>query len=290
MKVICNNKPKIISGQINFIEESLSYSIIDDVKLGFNFEENLISEKTETILKSRDIPIIGGRRLDKLEQTLFLKKYNIKHPKTYYDLGNMEPFTDIQTFDSYCDEEEFIVKPLSGARGIGVKKLNRFNYKKCVEYPTREVPQVFAKEIEVMSKDDDVPYNYIEDSFCGGMIVQREVEVKSEFRGILFKPNQHLIYERVKSDNQFIGNLTHGSKPQKITEEQNNKLLPIISQLRQLMDELKYPWMSVDLYIDKDDNVGVFEYQMEFAYEGFNPKDVKDKMVNSIKYFINKIQ
>jgi hypothetical protein len=52
------------------------------------------------------------------------------------------------------------------------------------------------------------------------------------------------------------------------------------------MTELKYPWLSVDVYIDKNTNVGVFEFQMEFAYEGFKPKDVKELMIKSIEYYI----
>jgi hypothetical protein len=288
-KVLCNNIPRIVSGQIKFVNESSSYSVLDEIKLAFNFEDNSISKKMETILKSRNIPIIGGSRLNKLEQSLFLEKHNITHPKTYYDLNNMEPFTDIETFDSYCNEVEFVVKPLRGARGIGVKKLNRVEYKKCLENPKKEVSSIFEKEIEIMRANDDVPYGYIEDSFNSGMLVQEQIYVESEFRAILFKPKEHLIYERVKESGQFIGNLTHGSKPRKLSEEQFNQLLPTINQLHNLMDELNYPWMSVDLYIDINGNVGVFEYQMEFAYEGFNPSDIKEKMVNSIKHYINKI-
>lgn len=288
-KIICNNKPRLVSGQLNFVEEESSYSIIDDIKLGLNFETGLLSQKTETILKSKNIPIIGGRRLDKLEQSLFLVKYNINHPKTYYDKDGMYPFTDIQTFDSFCDEKEFVVKPLSGARGIGVKTMSRSDYKKCLERPKKEVSEVFAKEIEVMRNEDDVPYNYIEDSFMEGMLVQEKINVTHEFRAILFQPNNHLIYERVKNDGQFIGNLTHGSKPRKVNEEHESILLPIITQLRGLMNELKYPWLSVDLYLDDNGNVGVFEYQMEFAYEGFEPGEVKNNMVQSIKHYIKNI-
>jgi hypothetical protein len=51
---------------------------------------------------------------------------------------------------------------------------------------------------------------------------------------------------------------------------------------------LNYPWLSIDLYVDKYDNTGIFEFQMEFDYDYFNHIDIRRAMEISLKHFIKK--
>ena len=285
-KVLVSNTPGLISKQFTFKESHRNLDEIDEIKLAFEYEASF-SDKIRAIMIAKNIEIIGGQRLDKLVQSLYLNKFDINHPKTYFNESTYEPFKDIQTFDSYVDLDEFVVKPIVGARGVGVKKITRSDYKRCLENE-KEVSEVFKEEKEYMGKHTpDVSSNYIESSFRGDMLVQEPIEVAREFRLLIFKPNDFLIYERVKTEGQFCGNLSHGSKALPVDEWTIQTYInPLLPKLQNMITELKYPWLSVDVYIDKNVNVGVFEFQMEFTYEGFKPKDVKELMTKSIEYYI----
>ena len=63
-------------------------------------------------------------------------------------------------------------------------------------------------------------------------------------------------------------------------------MLVVIDKFKNLMLDLSYPWLSIDVYIDKNGKVGVFEFQMEFAYEGFCHKKVRDAMRECIDSYI----
>lgn len=119
------------------------------------------------------------------------------------------------------------------------------------------------------------------------MLVQECVDVNREFRLLLF-PENELIYEREKQEGQFLGNLSHGSKSKKVDIDTYHTLSYTITEIRNMLLEKKYPWLSVDLYIDYSLDVGVFEFQMEFAYEGFEPQDVKREMEHAVQYYIEK--
>ena len=237
-----------------------------------------------------DVPIIGCDRKNKLSQTIMMDKYNIKHPKTYYNTLTNRPFSNsINEFDCFCDLKEFVVKPIYGARGIGVKKLTRSEYKNMMYEPRKYVKDVYKNEcVELEKNNYDIPATYIEDAFFDKkMLVQECVDVNREFRLLLF-PENELIYEREKQEGQFLGNLSHGSKSKKVDIDTYHTLSYTITEIRNMLLEKKYPWLSVDLYIDSSLDVGVFEFQMEFAYEGFEPQDVKREMEHAVQYYIEK--
>lgn len=50
-----------------------------------------------------------------------------------------------------------------------------------------------------------------------------------------------------------------------------------------------YPWLSIDVYVDKNGGIGVFEFQMEFAYNGFDHKIVRESMVRCLDGLTEKI-
>jgi len=284
MKIFTTNPPKILSNQFEFVNSILS----KDIQLAFQNEVSFYGDTTLQ-LEVLNIPIIGGQRLNKIQQFIVLEQENVHTPKTYFYLPENRPFNSIEEFDSFCDFNEFVVKPILGARGIGIKIIDRKQYKNLIENPEKNVNIVYSKELEKQREfAEDVDNNYIKNQFYGNnIIVQDIVNVKKEYRLICF-PNDSLIYERQKEPGQFLGNLSHGSTPVTVSEKVITELdSTIFTKIRSIMKRFKYPWLSVDLYIDDFNRVGVFEFQMEFAYEGFNPKDVRDKMEASIKSFIN---
>jgi hypothetical protein len=284
MKIYATNPPQILSKQFDFVSTPFE----KDIKIAFQYETRFYDYET-SLLQVLNIPIIGGQRLDKIEQFIVLQQENIFTPTTYFYTPEYRPFKSIEEFDSFCELNEFVVKPISGARGIGVKIIDREQYKKLNENPEKNVNTIYSKEIEQQIKfSEDIDRDYVKHQFSDNqMIVQDIIKVNREFRLICF-PNDSLIYERKKKPCQFLGNLSQGSTSVKIEEETITELdSTIINKVRNIMKRFKYPWLSVDLFMDEFNNVGVFEFQMEFAYEGFNPIDVRNKMEASIKSFIN---
>jgi hypothetical protein len=287
-KIFAINVPKLVSGQFQFIDQ-YNFNITPDIDLAFNYEGELCNEKMKLLL-IYGIPVIGGSRLAKHEQAVLMERLGINHPKSYFHRAHTRPFNCIEEFDSYVDIDEFVVKPILGARGIGVKKLTRLEYKKCIENQT-SVGVVFKEEKEFLVSNGDLPHtDFIEDSFrFSSMLIQEPINVKREFRVLHFKQNTTLVYERVKKDKQFCGNLSHGSEPIMVDVSTfQHYITPMLSTFSKLLDNLNYPWLSIDLYVDDNDNVGIFEFQMEFAYAGFNYKEVRSAMEESLKYFIEK--
>lgn len=284
-KILTTNIPNLICSKYVFIEQYPKVQNIFDISLALEYEKCFNTEVNE-LIRAYKIPKIGGERLPKHLQSIVMERLKINHPKSFFNRNMSQPFCTIEEFDSYVDLDEFIVKPTLGARGIGVKKINRLEYKKCIENKN-EVIKVFKEENEYLKTQNDCNDDYIADAFACSMLIQEAIDVKHEFRVLFFKPNTMLVYERVKKIGQFCGNLSHGSEVKTVdTEVYNRYLEPMKSVFNQLLDDLNYPWLSIDVFVDNNDNVGIFEFQMEFAYEGFKPKDVRLAMTNSIEYFL----
>lgn len=285
-------KPSILGNHFNLMTEDMTTLFLDDIIFAFEYETTFSSE-TREIFRIHDIPIIGGRRLNKIEQAVVMEKLEIPHPKSFFNRRYFKPFRSIEEFDAYVDMPEFVIKPILGARGIGVKKLDRTSYKKCLEhsYNNKTISEVYKDEKEKFIKiNPDLSSETIEDSVSSGVIVQEYIKVEREFRLLLFTTGKYLIYERLKQNKQFIGNLSEGSIPKSLSKVDATVLLePILTNLYQIITKFDYPWLSVDLYQDDEGNLGVFEFQQEFAYEGFNPADVRNNMIASFNKISKKL-
>jgi len=283
MKIYTNNIPSILSNQFDFTTSPYD----KDIKLAFQ-NESAFYGNIKSHLDVFNIPIIGGERLNKIQQYIILKQYDIRTPNTYFNNKEYTAFRSIGEFDSFCELNKFVVKPICGARGLGVKIIDRKQFKDMLENPYDNVPTIYSKEINCQKLcEPDINHSYVEDQFSDKqMIVQEIIEVKNEFRLICF-PEDSLIYERKKEEGQFLGNLSHGSTPIMVDEDTINKIdSKLIYKIRCIMKRFSYPWLSVDLYVNDEGNIGVFEFQMEFAYEGFNPIDIRNRMETAIKSFI----
>lgn len=273
-------RPDLVSKQFD-----LDRYVRRDTCLAFRYEKEFESQVLKEI-RAKGIPIIGTPRFDKIDQTVIMDRFGIKHPESFYDVKDYSCIKDIDTLNSYCDLDEFVVKPILGARGIGVKKITRKEFKECL-YNREKVDEVFKEENEyLVTQNQDAPTYFIKDNIeC--MLIQEPINVVKEYRILYFKPGFPIGYERVKNLGQFCGNLSHGSTSRILSStEVADVFRPLMDQFDGLMDEYKYPWLSIDVYVDDKGNTGVFEFQMEFAYEGFNHVEVRDLMVDSLNYFI----
>jgi len=183
IKILTTKTPNLISSQFKFTGEGNDN--FDDIKLALEIESSFNSN-TKLILIAKDIKCIGAsHRLNKLHQSILLNRLEINHPETFYNKHNCTCFNQIEQFDSFVDLEKFIVKPINGARGIGIKTLNREQYKKCLENPD-EIQNIFKDEQKYLEKNVDANPTYIKDSFSSEMLVQEIINVKHEFRMILY--------------------------------------------------------------------------------------------------------
>lgn len=301
MRKIISTLPNDINIALN--EFNIVNSFDNDAELCI-FNEN-IDDNILRLVKAKGIKYFGGERLSKLYQYFLLSRLNIYTPKTYYNIHNNTNISSIDELNAFVDLDEFVVKPQQAARGIGVKKITRQEWKDCI-YDSKKVYTVFQNEFiksngdeitspiksseiyDIKHKDVKLSKDYIESNFRN-FIIQEPINVKKEFRCLFFKGGEYLSYERIKKEGQFCGNLSHGSTPKPIginSDDDINYIRPMVTKFNKILDETNFPWISIDIFVDEYDRIGVFEFQMEFAYEGFDYKDVKKYMINCLNYLI----
>jgi len=285
-------KPKILINQEVLLplissEFDIVYSMSNDVDLGICIDIPLDETDINSLI-CLNKKVIGTKRLTKIQQYILLKNFNINTPKTFYNEQTLNPLHSVDLFNCYIDLEEIVIKPNEGARGIGVKKILSKDYLDCL-YSDKFTLFTEDKLLESNEKNYDMDAkSYIEQSFrYSSFLFQEVIDVKREFRLIIFKNNGYVIYERLKKEGQFLGNLSEGSEAIKVSLEDCKKYIqPLIEKFYPLMDKMNYPWLSIDVYIDKKDDVGVFEFQMEFAYRGFDAKIIKNLLIQTVKQYL----
>lgn len=271
--------PQLVSNYFEFVTDSGR-----NISLVLQNESQIYGDLKQEMM-AKGVPIIGTSRFNKIEQTQILDRFGINYPESYYDVNTNGCLNSIDKLNAYCDLNEFVVKPILGARGVGVKLIKRNEFKDCL-YSEKTINKVFSKEIEDTKSEDIDVKGYISNNI-GCMLIQKPIKVKREFRVLYFAPDYILTYERELLEGQFCGNLSHGSRPKEVEDKfLSEDLKPFVNQFKPIMDEFKYPWISIDVYEDMDGKLGVFEFQMEFAYEGFNHKLVRERMKESLEHYM----
>jgi len=283
IKVLTNNTSSlsILLNDSKIHEQRNKYTEVDIVLL----HEGPINDIQQ--YDSQMIPIVGvPYRFNKIEQSIILDNLGISSPKSFFNRQTYTPISNTGEFDAYVDIDTFIIKPILGARGYGVKLIDRKNFLDLLHFPDKR-KDILRDEIAYIndnSEYDNNSYLLTEVSY----IIQEKIDIKREFRLLYSITGDHLIYERVKSNkDELCANLSKGAIGMLVDKVTESFLLNAIGeQLNTLVNRYKYPWLSVDVYIDREDNVGVIEFQMEFAYDGFKPKDVKKLLRGSVLHFL----
>lgn len=286
-KILSSSDIDILLNEYQLVFANYGEFIYSDIDLAIEFESSF-SDIFLNNIRAFGIPMVGGSRLNKIQQSIVLERLGINQPKCYFNRQKNTPFRKKEEVDAYVDFEDIVVKPISGARGIGVKLMKRKDYIECLQ-DKNVIKDHFIKEIEYVKQYDDISLTAIEDFFTWGMLVQQFINVAREFRCLIFADGNILLYERIKNANQFCGNLSFGSKAAPVDRETYIRITcDFMVNLKALLKDLNYPWLSVDLYIDDQNNMGIFEFQMEFAYDGFDHKDVRTALKNAIEFCITK--
>jgi hypothetical protein len=235
------------------------------------------SNEFDIASKLRKIQVLGGRRLDKIEQHWLMRQYAVTCPKAWYNEDSLTGLATVANFDVKSDyrQDDIVVKPVRGARSVGVRKVNR-----------QELGQMFkgAFDKEALCSSKPVCYDeqrVIEEvARAENCIISEYIDVVAEYRFIITDDAYVAYKRRSKFDKRAnmptsalldtdsvtcFDKLYEADWNENILKQFDKQL----SGLRQIMKHMDYPWLSVDLYVNTNGQVGCFEYQMEFAYEGF---------------------
>jgi hypothetical protein len=266
-------------------KQVVTHSFLKECEIAL-VNDTYLSDTEFRKIKSLGIPIIGASRFDKIEQNVLLNRFDIKTPRAYYNEDTLDPISSTQMLDAYVDSDYFCIKPLLGARGIGVKKITKSDFINCWERK-ESIPKIFNKEIEHL-KDESINENYISETFdSSDWLIQEIVNIKREFRILFFCNGEHLLYERNRKKGEFIANISVSGKPKEVDSDTEELIIDELKpKMFELMKEVNYPWVSTDVYIDNKGEVGIIEFQMEFAYKGFESVDIRQKLVNTVNYCI----
>ncbi len=277
----------------------LLYREFDILKLGYYFyEKGKIDPNFDAILKFDhkspsdfkficdlyNIPIIGMRRYWKMEQNMMLTNAGIMCPDTY----DCSVKKDLEILDTLLhdvsDKTDIILKPQLGAKGIGQVKIKRGElYDKLYKLwklDSKETKE--AKEGNDNNKDD--PDYLSEEIKKGGYCIQIfDRKIEEEYRILYFFENKPIIMKRLKGDSTWQSN--NGAKPDNDSEYIGNNIQDLFGvKNAKIIDEffhnLNTPFLSIDVYKNREGEMGIMEFQMEFGYKNC-PINVLYEYMNS---------
>jgi hypothetical protein len=245
------------------------------------------------ICKIHNIPVLGRNRFNKSVQYLILNKYDIYTPYTVFNnVGFKQDINaNIALLNEINDDEQIVVKMLSGARGWGQLTGKKIDVLKCfndeyfnlLEHSTDEVKYVSENEIigeQQKEKTNELleyyrnnlkwnNIGYLDFNSC---IIQRFIpNIKNEYRLLLFYNGEYVLVLRDKTENNWQANACNndlGSSKviSKGSLKHSSEINIIMDKMRKIMNEYDFTHLSVDIFEDEDNNFGVFEFQQEFGW------------------------
>ena len=289
------NRPSNIAAflQRDFLMISPEIKVIgNEVKT--NFDYLLQFDEEIRNISSLDLDVIGSKRFSKITQSMILTQLGINTPKIY---GNI--ITDYLGIDvlsqlllnEFDDETELILKANNGARGLGQTIINRENLNKLFdEISGPESNETVIKEIEkkylVGGNEGDMKDFLINTIKDGNFHFAEFIDVKEEYRIIGLYGSDPIIIKREVSKKYWQANASITEKGEYIKNH------PLITGFRTisdtLLEQVNSPWLSIDIYIDGDGNIGVFEFQMEMGYTKVPKKLLVDSINKAMKNYISK--
>lgn len=289
-----------ISNVVSFLERDFnlvypSLSVIgNDEKT--NFDVLLMFDDELNIdIDLLNIKTIGTKRYSKFEQSLILNKLGIKHPKTFKNIINasLDDRDNLMMvmLDKYDDNDNLLLKINEGARGLGQIIINKQSYYELIEFIRKN--NDYLKIFKFIKDNYDIgsnEYNEIEkERFIEALInrdyvIQEFKNILSEWRLISFYGEEPIIINRNRDENSWQSKTTNDGTVVNNSEFQYFEYFNQIAN--KLMEKLNTPWLSIDIYLDDNGDVGVIEFQMQMGYNKAPKKLLVDKINKSVKNII----
>lgn len=266
-------------------------------------------------LNSLGVPVLGLNRMSKLDQHCFFTRHGIPCPDYYYTKINQK-YQLPALLENISDETQMIVKSLFGARGLQQFLIKKGALIKCAQgdIPAEEVSFQKTVKLEAYRPDDNKavePAEPKDKAVLGGghddfmdesrsffknspdrWLITKRVFLRNEYRVLIFggeKANP-LYCERHINLDHFQNNLAVGAKVTYYGPEPGDKIeakvIKRIDDYAQILREsfsMAYA-LSMDVYVDTDGNVGLFEFCGEFGFKAINLDDLRKRLVSSIAY------
>ena len=244
--------------------------------------------------------VIGvNKRLDKALQAKLLTNLGVNHPKTFYDLKGLNEFFLTSALKDYVEEDSFVVKMLNGARGLGQTKCTKSElfelifsnlegdnttFKKLESEDLKQ--EVVERKSNLHRKRFSENLDYLNRSLntCN-YLVQKYVEKKQEFRYLYFYGCSPIVIKRKVDKNDWQSNSCLTGFGEHIAHPHPELLFSekLVEDIERIANYLNVPWLSIDVYVDKDGNEGIFEFQMEFAFRMVNKSILANRIISSVK-------
>ena len=148
----------------------------------------------------------------------------------------------------------------------------------------------YTKTDNTTNESYDIKVNgltHVKDSMYNDCIIQCYINVKEEYRYLYFYGESPIIIKRKKTDNNWQANSCITGFGEIISLNENKNIFNFIPKIEELCNYLNVPFLSIDLYIDKNDNVGIFEFQMEFGIQKVPHSELIRKICDSVNNKIN---
>lgn len=276
-------------------------------------------------LNSLGVPVFGLNRISKLDQHCFFTRHGINCPDYYYTKTNQR-YQLPALLEDIEDETQMIVKSLFGARGLQQFLIKKGALIKCAQgdVPAEEVSfQKTAsdsyKKTKISDPDDiqaiepagepkdkavlggghddemDESRRFFKDSPDHWLITKR-VFLHNEYRVLIFgdEKTNPLYCERHINLDHFQNNLAVGAKVTYYGPDPGSKIetgvVKRIDDYAQILKE-SFPMayaLSMDVYVDSDNNVGLFEFSGEFGFKAVNLDDLRKRLVSAISYLVKR--
>jgi hypothetical protein len=273
-------------------------------------------------LNSLGVPVLGLHRMTKLEQHCFFTHNSITCPEYFYTRTEQK-YQLSALLDGIDNETQMIVKSMLGARGLQqflikkgalikcaqgdiaaeevsfqkTKKTNDSGSRKLGGDPVAVAPESKDKAILGGGHDDEIDESrrFFRNNPKDWLITKR-VFLRNEYRVLMFAAGDipSLYCERHINLDHFQNNLAVGAKVTYYGSDPSDKIEPrtlkCIEEYTHILKE-KFPMayaLSMDVYVDVDGKVGLFEFSGEFGFKAINLDDLRKNLVKSVSYLLRK--
>lgn len=250
-------------------------------------------------------PVFGIPRIKKHLQIAYLQSRGLNTPNSYYTSKLHSNNEFLSLLRNVQSDAKLILKIDEGARGLGQALLNKRQLVDLFESTRDEIREVTNKfknksvdewseqDIEVMEESGysksaknaerklskqaekltGIQWNYhdyLVDNIVDrrDFVVQEYIQNRLEWRMLWFYNQKPIVVRRNIDKGNWQANACNNSKDSSAVVDAQDVLKYIdYDKLDAAMCALNAPFMSIDIYYDKDRKVwGVFEFQMEFGW------------------------
>jgi len=270
------------------------------------------------------LPVLGMSRLSKFEQHMIFRRLGIACPAFYHTNSNNKAVLAALLAD-IADETLVVVKSGFGARGLqqflttkktlvqeaadgfAVKKAQPTKVKLRKEaYPddddTDTIPALGnskSSDLSMVASGGDYQ-DRVEagtsrwhQSSLDDWLITVKVAIKREFRILSFAHGVQLICERHATIDHFQNNLSVGAEVTYLGREYTTLAPEYEAAIKDFAAALHaehptVPVFSMDVWVDAQDRVGMFEYATEFGFRALDFGDVRTEAVRAINFILAK--